>query len=80
MVGPSLLSAPWLMPKHFYVPLFLSIFVMIIVEWIDRKQDHGLSMNHVRSRFVRALIYLAISTAIALLDAGTGNQFIYFQF
>ena len=80
MVEPSLLSAPWLMPKHFYVPLFLSIFIMIIVEWIDRKQDHGLSMNHVRNRFVRALIYLAISIAIALLDAGTGNQFIYFQF
>lgn len=80
MVDYSLISVPWLMQRDFYVPLFISILVTIAVEWIDRKQNHGLSMNCVRSRFLRQLIYLVISIIIAVQDTGTGNQFIYFQF
>ena len=80
MVDYSLLSVPWLMQRSYYFPLFISILVTIFVEWIDRNQNHGLSMNGVRSIFLRQLIYLAISITIAMLDTGTGNQFIYFQF
>ena len=80
MVDYSLISVPWLMQRDFYVPLFISILVTIAVEWTDRKQNHGLSMNYVRSRFLRQLIYLVISIIIAVQDTGTGNQFIYFQF
>lgn len=80
MVDYSLISVPWLMQRDFYVPLFISILVTIAVEWTDRKQNHGLSMNCVRSRFLRQLIYLVISIIIAVQDTGTGNQFIYFQF
>ena len=80
MVDYSLFSLPWLMQRSFYVPLLISILVTIVVEWIDRNHDHGLSMNGVRSRFLRLLIYLVISITIAVLDTGTGNQFIYFQF
>lgn len=80
MADSSLISVPWLMQRSFYIPVFLSIFVTILVEWADRKQEHGLSMNSIRNKCFRYLVYIAISITIAVLNTGTGNQFIYFQF
>ena len=39
----SLFSIPWLMSKKFWVPLFVSIIVMFVFEWLGREGGYGLS-------------------------------------
>ena len=56
------------------------ICVMLLVEWIDRKEDHGLSMRGVRSRAVRYAIYFAIILVTILYFDDGSPKFIYFQF
>ncbi len=54
------------------------IVVMLCVEWIQRKRDHGLAIGMVRQRWLRWLIYYAV---IISLFFGEGVEtFIYFQF
>lgn len=54
------------------------IVVMLCVEWIQRKRDHGLAIGMVKQRWLRWLIYYAV---IISLFFGEGVEtFIYFQF
>ena len=50
--------------SFFISPVFLTrafwIAVMLLVEWIDRREEHGLSMRGIRCRSVRYAIYFAI--------------------
>lgn len=57
----------------------LFIVVMLVVEWIQRKQQHGLVLNGIKSQVLKYAIYVSI---IALIFVwGTFNEaFIYFQF
>ena len=56
------------------------IAVMLFVEWIDRGEDHGLSMRRVRSRVVRYAFYFAIILVTMLYFDDGSPKFIYFQF
>ena len=80
MLNSSLFSTPWLMNNYFYLPLFLNIFLMLVVEWWNRGANHGLEITNIKRRWLRWGIYLAI-IFIAFFSANVDNvQFIYFQF
>ena len=78
MFDSTLFSIPWLMNRHFYIPLAIAIFLMLLVEWINRKQAHGLDKLP-NSSIVRTIIYYIVFTFI-FLYSGSNETFIYFQF
>lgn len=55
------------------------IAVMLIVEWIARKREHGLELDRIRSRPLRWLIYMLVALA-AFYFGAPAQTFIYFQF
>lgn len=55
------------------------VLILMVVEWLQRNREHGLSMEGVRSGMVRYACYLAVLTLIFVY--GVFNEtFIYFQF
>lgn len=75
----SFLTIPLLINKNFYIPVFLNIFIFIIIEWLQRGKKHGLEINNIQSPFVRIGIYLILSLLIFWFGA-SAEAFIYFQF
>ena len=75
----SLLSVPWLMTRNFYLPLFSALLIMLIVEWTNRNQQHGLG-RLTKYRWVNWLIYYAIVFLMYQYQPMEEVQFIYFQF
>ena len=53
--------------------------IMLLVEWFNRKKEHGLSMIENTPWYVRYLVYLSIAVSI-LFMSGANQSFIYFQF
>ena len=53
--------------------------VMLIVEWLQRDNQHGLEISHLHPVW-RVLICFVIIEAIIFLLPATPSQFIYFQF
>ena len=74
----TLFSIPWLMNRQFYIPLAIAIFLMLLVEWINRKQTHGFVL-HVKYKWLRLIIYYLLIFAI-IANFGQEQSFIYFQF
>ena len=74
----SLLSVPWLMTRDFYVPLAISIGVLILIEWINRTESHGFVVG-IKYKWLRIVLYYALVVAI-LCNSGSEQTFIYFQF
>ena len=74
----SLLSVPWLMTRDFYIPLAIAIFVLILVEWINRTKSHGFVVG-IKYKWLRIVLYYALVVAI-LCNSGSEQTFIYFQF
>ena len=58
---------------------FIFIAILLIVEWIQRKKQHGLELSNVNNTFIRWIIYLIIFIIILLFGANS-DSFIYFQF
>jgi alginate O-acetyltransferase complex protein AlgI len=77
MVHPSIFSLPDPLPAR----LLLLITVMLGVEWINRKEAHGLALagRVAMPMPVRWAMYLAIAATLPLFG-GTSDAFIYFQF
>ena len=73
------LSIPWLMTREFYIPLFLSIGLMLMIEWINRGYSHSLA-RLTPYRWINWLIYYAIIFIIYKYQPLEDVQFIYFQF
>ncbi|MBQ3929563.1 MAG: hypothetical protein II708_01285, partial [Paludibacteraceae bacterium] len=65
----------------YWIFLIISLTAMFIIEWLNRKNSHGL---YVTSGYtsVRLIVYLLIWYAIytSLLLSGHTETFIYFQF
>ena len=74
--------------KVFYaIPYFFTktqlwwmIILLLVVEWIQRKQQHGLALCHVKYRWVRWLIYMSLLFIIGMFMVTEETPFIYFQF
>lgn len=58
---------------------FIFIFILIIVEWFQRKKNHGLQLDHVKNVLIRWAIYGTMLLIILLFGADS-DSFIYFQF
>ena len=56
------------------------IVIMLVVEWIDRKEEHGLSMVGVKYRALRYAVYFALILVTILYFDDGSPKFIYFQF
>lgn len=57
----------------------VAIFLMLIVEWVQRFKEHPFDLNCISSRVVRYAIYLSLILIIISFGGHTEN-FIYFQF
>ena len=80
MCSADLLSAPMLINRAYYVPTFLAIGTMFLVEWCQRYKKHGLEVYHAeRYRWLRIIAYYVLIIAI-LQFAGDDQVFIYSQF
>ena len=55
------------------------IFLLQIIDWIQRKQDFGLEISNIKYRTVRWGIYISL-LLIFTVFSGTQNEFIYFEF
>ena len=76
LFDPTLWGIPYLTNKVF---TFLPLCIMIIMEWIHRGNSHGLSLEMVKNKFVRYMIYFALALLI-VINMGPEQNFIYFQF
>ena len=80
MCNASLFSVPWLMNRWYYIPLAISIGYMLVVEWIDRRKEHGLIFCIHTNRIIRWGVYFLLICIIVLFGYFERAQFIYFQF
>ena len=78
--SPSLFTIPWLMNRWYYIPLAISIGCMLIVEWVNRREEHGLNFHIHTNRIIRWGVYFLLICFIALFGYFECTQFIYFQF
>jgi D-alanyl-lipoteichoic acid acyltransferase DltB (MBOAT superfamily) len=74
--NPSLFTFP---NYYFSRGVLLFILILFIVEWVQRKKQHGLQIDEIKSPWVRWSIYIVLMMTIFWLY-GDGFQFIYFQF
>lgn len=79
----SLFTIPWLMNKMYYISLFISIIVMLILEWCSR--NHEFPMQNLEkysvfsSKYIRIIFYALLFFVVLAMRGGT-VEFIYFQF
>jgi D-alanyl-lipoteichoic acid acyltransferase DltB (MBOAT superfamily) len=73
--SPSLFSLPQVLPKT----VILISAVFLLVEYVQRKKQHGLQLEKIKSGFLKWGIYLGL-VLIILLFGGGSQKFIYFQF
>lgn len=62
------------------VQSFFFIAVMLVVEWIQREKDHGLTLDNMQKPALRFAIYYALIFVIIRYGAWENNAFIYFKF
>lgn len=58
----------------------LCIVVMLVVEWLERKEENELSLTGVPYKYIRMLVCLLLLFAIYYFAPATSGEFIYFQF
>ncbi|MFN2440166.1 MAG: MBOAT family protein [Chitinophagaceae bacterium] len=76
----SLFSAPVLAAANKAFITFLFILIMFFIEWLGREQEYAIAhMGFKWPRPLRLAFYYCIIIAIFIF-AGSGQQFIYFQF
>ena len=75
----SLFTAPWLHLRSYYLPVLLSILVLLIVEWVQRGKEHTFDLRGIKSHVLKYFIYLLVVIALFWLG-GQAETFIYFQF
>lgn len=61
------------------VQLLIYIPIMLVVEWIDRRENYSFTMNGIRSKWIRLLLYVLL-IFITIFNFRQGQAFIYFQF
>ena len=77
----SLFSVPWMKTVNSFVLLVGSILMMLVIEWLQRNNEHGLSLNKTLTHpLVRWGSYLLITLMVFVLQSNKAVQFIYFQF
>jgi len=75
----DLISTPYLIERSYYVPLLVSLVVMVVVEWVNRKNDNPFSLSKIKYSWLRIVIYW-IFIIVIFNYIGEKQSFIYFQF
>ena len=79
LFNKTLFGVPWLINRHYYVPVMLSLVVMFVAEWLQRNREHAFDLNGIKSRLLRWSIYFTTVVVLFWLG-GHAETFIYFQF
>jgi len=79
LFSKSLLTIPWLYNRHYYIPVVLSVVVMLVVEWLQRDKDHAFDLSGIKNHVVKFGIYYAM-LVVLFWFGGHAESFIYFQF
>jgi len=58
---------------------FIFVFILLVVEWFNRKKQYGLNLDWCKNTPVRWAIYMAVILLIVFFGASS-DSFIYFQF
>jgi len=66
-----------LAPKHIQCILF--IFIMLAVEWAQRKKEHGLELSGIRQQWLKYAIYVSLVFVMVIFSTDS-STFIYAQF
>ena len=74
----SLYTGPWLINRPYYIPTFVAVALMLLIEWLSRTKQHGLSVENCHF-MIRWLLYSAIVLFI-VFEGGQPAPFVYFQF
>ena len=83
--SPSLIKSPvkdlWAINTgNHIIFLVISMFLFIIIEWLQREKQHGLQMDEEKvPQYLRRSIYYILIIACYMMN-GVQQQFIYFQF
>ena len=75
----SLFTLPWLMNRHFYVTVVLSILTCLVVEWIQRDKEHAFDLQGIKSHGLKFFLYYLV-IAVIFWFGGHAETFVYFQF
>lgn len=77
--SPSLLASPWLMTRHYYIPVIISVLFMFCVEWLFRDNQNRNVLLTNKFCAARWLGYVLLIVACLWLNTSSEN-YIYFQF
>ena len=81
IISQGLLHGPYLINRAYYIPLAISIILMLAMEWLNRAENHGLAINKTISiQWIRRILYLGLVLFMVYFGKFSYNQFIYFQF
>jgi alginate O-acetyltransferase complex protein AlgI len=76
----SLFSMPIVDGKLKLLITLAFIFIMFVIEWVQREKEYGLQIEKINNPFFRMIVYYVF--VVVILAFGSFNQinFIYFQF
>jgi alginate O-acetyltransferase complex protein AlgI len=67
--------------EYFFPPrVFLVLWLMIVMEWIQRDKQHGLEISGIQSQVLRWTIYMVLTTLVVAHGHFGSMNFIYFNF
>ena len=75
----SLFSVPWLMNQHYYLPVLISIIILVIIEWLQRGKENALDVSFIKSHWIKFAMYYIV-LLLLFWFGGHAETFIYFQF
>ena len=75
----SLFSLPWLKNKETYLVISVSVLAMLVVEWVNRSQEHEFKLIGKAPMWLRYVVYTILAIVI-IRFSGTPSAFIYFAF
>ena len=61
-------------------PKTVFVVIMMVVEWVQRKKQHGMDLSGIRNVWLRAAVCLVLCLAIYTFAYDDIGTFIYFQF
>lgn len=79
MFGKQLFSMPWFHGYTYFIPQILFIAAMLVMEWINYRDEYALTLKSVNSKFLRFCIY-GILIILMIWVGGQAQTYIYFQF
>ena len=79
MCNKSLFVVPWLMNRHYYIPVFINIMILVVVEWLQRDKEHALDLSRIKQHWIKFSVYF-LMLVLLFWFGGQAESFIYFQF